>query len=165
MLACFVWHLSSSRCEAAFINYYIKCACASSTRMMYRIFFVCTALYIPPPLRSLFAKNKGSKRRKPLYSPLRFEPLLSVVRLCVSVSLQIVDQRRTFGIRRAFSLEKVRFNQVRIGILRHPLHAFRLVLVLFVQIAKAQAVPAQVAQILNVAVSYTHLTLPTIRLV
>lgn len=105
--------------------------------MMYRIFFVCIALHILPPLRSLSAKNKGSKRRKPLYSPLRFESLLSVVRLCVSVSLQIVDQRRTFGIRRAFSLEKVRYNQVRIGILRHPLHAFRLVLVLFVQIAEA----------------------------
>lgn len=63
---------------------------------------------------------------------------------------KIIDQRRALGIRRAFRLEEIRLDHIRIRVLADPAHAGRLAPVVLEQEAEPQTRPAQIAQVADI---------------
>lgn len=64
--------------------------------------------------------------------------------------LQIINQCRTLGVGSAFGFEEVGLDHVGVGVLGNPLHAFGLFAVVVVEVAEAEAVPTQVAEVVDV---------------
>lgn len=64
--------------------------------------------------------------------------------------LQIINQCRTLGVGSAFGFEEVGLDHVGVGVLGNPLHAFGLFAVVVVEVAEAEAVPTQVAKVVDV---------------